>query len=291
MNKTVAFYIMTYKGYRVLKEFLKTFTANAVEVVIIGQDKNIENDYSDDIKQVCTNNGILFFYRNDNYIIQSEYIFVISWRWIIHSDKNLIVLHDSILPKYRGFAPLMNMLINGEKEIGVTALFANGEYDCGDIIAQKSLTITYPITISDAINKITPLYTDLVNCIANKYFNNIKIIGTKQNDDEATYSLWRNEEDYFINWNDTAINIKRFIDAVGYPYKGATTFANNQKVRILNANVVNDLKIENRDVGKIIFFKNNCPVVVCREGLLQLENIVDDHNKVVQLTKFRIQFK
>jgi len=291
MNKTVAFYIMTYKGYQVLKEFLKTFTANSVEVVIIGQDKNIENDYSNDIKELCTNNGILFFYRNDNYIIQSEYIFVISWRWIIHSDKNLIVLHDSILPKYRGFAPLMNMLINGEKEIGVTALFANREYDCGDIIAQKSLTITYPITIADAIHKIIPLYTDLVNCIANKYFNDIKIIGIKQNDNEATYSLWRNEEDYFINWNDTAINIKRFIDAVGYPYKGATTFANNQKVRILNANVVNDLKIENRDVGKIIFFKNNCPVVVCREGLLQLENIVDDRNKVVQLTKFRIQFK
>ena len=49
------------------------------------------------------------------------------------------------MPKYRGFAPLVNSLVNGEKIIGVTALFASEEYDNGDIIMQSSVDITYPI--------------------------------------------------------------------------------------------------------------------------------------------------
>ena len=70
----------------------------------------------------------------------------VSWRWMIKHPKNkLIVFHDSILPKYRGFAPLVNMLINGEKEIGVSAIFGADEYD-SEIISEKT-TISYPIKI------------------------------------------------------------------------------------------------------------------------------------------------
>lgn len=282
---------MTYKGYWVLNEFIKTFTSKAIEVVIIGQDKNIETDYYDEIKQFCTDNYILFFDRNSEYEIKSEYIFAISWKWLIRTDKKLIVLHDSLLPKYRGFAPLVNMLINGEKEIGVTALFANENYDCGDIIAQKSVAINYPITIEEAINSIIPLYSELVNLIVDNYFQEINIIGTKQKNEDATYSLWRDEDDYFVNWNDTAENIKRFIDAVGYPYKGASTGMDNQFVKIKDATVVEDLKIENRDVGKVIFYKNNYPIVVCGRGLLKLNTVVDSTGNAIQYKKFRIRFK
>jgi len=291
MNKQVTFYIMTAKGYGVLKGFIKTFSAVAIEAVFIGQDKNTENDYYNEIKQLCIDNHILFFDRNAEYEIKSEYIFAVSWRWLIKTDKKLIVLHDSLLPKYRGFAPLVNMLINGEKRIGVTALFANEDYDCGDIIAQKSVETAYPITIEIAINLITPLYSELVNSIADNYFRGVEIVGKKQNDKEATYSLWRDEEDYFINWNDSATNIKRFIDAVGYPYKGACSMVDNQIVRIKKSTIMDDLKIENRDIGKVIFFKGNCPVVVCKEGLLRLDLVEDEDKNEIKFQKFRLRFK
>jgi methionyl-tRNA formyltransferase len=290
-EKKIAFYLMTYKGYQVLINFVETFASDSIELVIIGMDKNIENDYSEEIKQFCVNNQIPFFFRNQEYDIESEYIFAISWRWIIKSEKKIIVLHDSLLPRYRGFAPLVNCLINNETEIGVTALFANENYDCGEIIAQQSIKIIYPITINDAIEKITPLYSKLVKLISNQYFLNYNIASVKQNEAKATYSLWRDEEDYFINWNDTAANIKRFIDAVGFPYKGACTYMDGQFVRVKNALVETDVKIENRDIGKVIFFSNNCPVVVCREGLLRLDNIVDEKNRVIQCKKFRLRFK
>lgn len=291
MNKKVAFYILTYKGYGVLKEFIKAFSSDAVECVFIGQDKNTENDYYSEIKQFCISNNILHFDRNAEYEIKSEYVFAVSWRWMITTDKKLIVLHDSLLPKYRGFAPLVNMLINGENKIGVTALFADENYDCGDIIAQKLVEITYPITINKAIELITPLYSELVNSIAKKYFSGEEIISLKQNESEATYSLWRDEKDYFINWNDTAANIRRFIDAVGYPYKGACSMVDNQIVRIKNATTIDDVKVENRDIGKVIFFRENCPVVVCKEGLLRLDLVEDKNNNEIKFQKFRLRFK
>lgn len=291
MNKQVVFYLMTYKGYWVLKNFVETFTSNPIELVVIGLDRNIENDYSEKIKCLCIDNQIPYCYRNQESDIKSEYIFAISWRWIIKSEKRIIVLHDSLLPKYRGFAPLVNCLINNEKEIGVTALYANDDYDCGDIISQRSIEIIYPITINKAIELVTPLYSELVNFIANKYFLNDEIITYKQNDHDATYSLWRDEEDYFISWNDTAENIKRFIDAVGYPYKGACSIVDNQVIRIKNATIIDDLKIENRDVGKVVFFREDCPVVVCKEGLLRLDLIEDEKNNEIKFQKFRLRLK
>jgi methionyl-tRNA formyltransferase len=291
MNKQVAFYIMTYKGYLVLKNFVEEFAANAIELVVIGKDGSVENDYSEEIKHLCESNHIPYFYRNQKYNIKSKIIFTISWRWMLKLEQKIIILHDSLLPKYRGFAPLVNCLINNEKETGVTALYANDDYDCGDIIAQKSVKITYPITIDDAIELISPLYSELVNSIAKKYFSDEEIIAYQQNENEATYSLWRDDEDYAIHWNDSASNIKRFIDAVGFPYKGASSVVDNQIVRIKNATILEDLKIENRDVGKVIFFRENCPVVVCKEGLLRLDLVEDENNNKVKFQKFRLRFK
>ena len=53
----------------------------------------------------------------------------------------------------------------------------------------------------------------------------------KQNEKEASYSLWRDEEDYFINWSLGAKTIERTINATGFPYSGARTNMENQIVK------------------------------------------------------------
>ncbi|GJM73208.1 hypothetical protein HMSSN036_54240 [Paenibacillus macerans] len=64
----------------------------------------------------------------------------------------------------------------------------------------------------------------LVDKIASDILQGKKIIGFPQNEKEASYSLWRDEEDYLIDWSMDSEYVHRFIDATGFPYKGAATF-------------------------------------------------------------------
>ena len=61
---------------------------------------------------------------------------------MIRDKSKLIVFHDSVLPKLRGFNPLVTSLINGYEEIGVTVLYGTEDFDRGEIILQKKVNIT-----------------------------------------------------------------------------------------------------------------------------------------------------
>src|SRR5690606_39106999 len=92
-----------------------------------------------------------------------------GWRWLINYQlSQLVVLHDSLLPKYRGFNPLVTALLARDKEIGVTAILANKDFDCGDIVDSKAISVTYPIKISDAIGNVSKLYFDLTQSLLRK---------------------------------------------------------------------------------------------------------------------------
>ncbi len=121
MNK-IAFYIMNSKGFYVFKNFIDKFGSSSIEYVVSSKDKNIQKDFFDEIENLATKKKIKFFNRFENIAtIEKEFIgykFTIGWRWLIREDRNLIVFHDSLLPKYRGFAPLVNYLVNNEKKGG-----------------------------------------------------------------------------------------------------------------------------------------------------------------------------
>lgn len=290
MNKIV-FYLMNEKGLYVLDNFLKKFGSNIIEHVVLSRDKNVEKDYYDEISSLCINHNIRIYNRNDDIPVFSGYKFAIGWRWIIKDIHNLIVLHDSILPKYRGFSPLVNMLINGEKELGVTALFASNEYDKGHIIKQEKIQVMYPIKIGTAIKMIGNLYSKIVNEISEFIIIGIIITGIPQIESEATYSIWRDEKDYLINWSKNADLIQRFVDSLGFPYSGARTILNGDIVIIDEVDIVSDLIIENRDFGKVIFLIDSYPIVVCGKGLLKVKSARNlDGNSVIPLVKFRSRF-
>lgn len=287
------FFLMTQKGFDVLNSLIKCQQTQFIDFICIGKDTNLEEDYSDKIKDLCEIHSITYFFKGSlsEKALNSDFYIAISWRWLL-DIPNLIIIHDSILPKYRGFAPLVNMLINGENEIGVTALFASNEYDKGEIIAQEKIAIQYPITISEAIDIVGNLYVNLVNQIINQGMSN-SFQPKQQNENEATYSLWLDQEDYFIDWNSTAEKIKRKIDACGFPYDGAKTIVDSEIIIIEKAEIEEDVQIENRTVGKVIFVKDNCPVIVCGKGLLRLtaaKNIKTKEN-ILPLSKFRLKFK
>lgn len=289
----VTLFLMTLKGYEVIRSVANGANCGYIEKVVIGRDNNVTNDYSRDIEQICVEHEIPFCFNNENYQIDTVFGIAISWRWLINKEGlKLIVLHDSILPKYRGFAPLVSMLINGEKKIGVTALFASAEFDRGPIVLQQEIDVCYPIKIETAIEEISVLYTDIVNKILYNFVSEIPIQGEEQDDKMASYSLWRDKEDYYIKWELSSSKISRFVDAVGYPYDGAKCFIDNVVVKIIDCEVFEDLKIENRDLGKILFFVDEFPIVVCGTGLIKINKAIYESTgeSIFPLKKYRIRF-
>jgi methionyl-tRNA formyltransferase len=290
----IRLYLLGFKGYATLVEIIKNHGSKIIDSVIIGSDNNIRNDYSDEINKTCNSNSINVILRKDDISQSDIYSLAIGWRWIIDINrvKNLIILHDSILPKYRGFNPLVSAVINGETQIGVTALFAGTSYDKGDIIYQSIRNIQYPIKINKAIECITNNYSELVLKILETLKSGRELPRIKQDTLKVTYSLWRDEEDYQINWNWDNSKIKRFIDAVGFPYLGAYSIINGVKIRILEAEEYGEVEIVNRTSGKVIYFENKCPIVVCGTGLLKIIKMINDTDGSEYVLKnIRVRFK
>jgi len=262
----------------------------------IGRDPNIQDDYSAQIAEYCREREIPFAFRGDanSSIDSASFVLAVGWRWMIRDidEKKLLVFHDSLLPRYRGFAPLVSALLNREPEIGVTALFGADEYDRGDIIAQCKMAVSYPTTIQREIDRISHLYARLSVMTISTLLENPSGRGSPQNEKLATYSLWRDDEDYRINWSNDADYIQHFVACLGFPYLGASTFANDRLIRILTCSAMNDVNIENRTPGKVIFLENNLPVVVCGKGLLKIDRaIYDDGEDALPFSTFRILFK
>lgn len=264
-----------------------------INAICIGKDSAIVNDYSAEIASFATQNGVPYYFRGDLAPANGNSVqlnIAIGWRWLIPLEIPLIVFHDSILPKYRGFNPLVTALINGDKQIGVTALLGTNEFDKGDIVAQRVISVDYPIKIEKAIDLLANEYAALLQDVFRLFLSN-SIVPEAQREQDATYSLWRDEEDYHIDWSSDSTSIKRMIDAVGFPYKGAFTYVEEVKVRIFDAEEVGDLFVANRTPGKVLFKDQDAYTIVCGTGLLQVKDFYNDDSQRVILNKFRIRFK
>lgn len=288
----VGLYLMGYKGLGCLQVAIDKKKSLFIEIafVVSAQDKSVLNDYFLDIKKLAQDHQIPFYNRSTNTKVANTDISIgISWRWIIKDPDNLIVFHDSLLPKYRGFNPLVTALIEGDKYIGVTAIKANKDFDKGNIVGYKKTSIEYPIKIDAAIHLITILYEYLLVEIMKK-ISKRTLREIVQNENIASYSLWRDDEDYKIEWNDSSTKIKRMIDAVGFPYKGAKTIYDGKTIKIIDAEIVDDLKIINRTSGKILFINNNEPIVVCGSGLLIIKMATDiSTEEIIEFKKLRVR--
>ena len=287
-------FLMTRKGAAVLDAIASRWGSAVVSRVVGARDQAVEEDFYEEIKVRSAELGIPHVDRAEAPSLGAvEVAMAVGWRWLVRGPSRVIVLHDSLLPRYRGFAPLVSCLANGEGRIGVTALLANERYDEGDILAQAGVDISYPLKVAQAIDRLTPLYAEVAVQVAAQVVAGDALRGRPQDHGAATYSLWRDEEDYRIDWTRPAAWIRRFIDAVGPPYRGASSLLEDRVVRILDAGELPDVKIENRTPGKIIFLEEGQPVVVCGQGLLKLRRAVDEASgqPLFPLSKFRLRFR
>jgi methionyl-tRNA formyltransferase len=266
---------MTQKGLAVLRALLDAFGVDSLAAVVVDREVGVKLDHSSEIARTAELAGIPVRAR-DEPLPPHLVAFAVGWRFVIHEEERLVVLHDSLLPRYRGFAPLVNALINGEPEIGVTALWAHDRYDSGPIVAQSTIAVSYPLTIRQAIDAVIPLYQRLAVAIAGRLFAGEHIAGRPQDEGSATYSTWRDDADYVVDWRQDSASVARFIDAVGPPYAGACSYVDGRKVHIHRAEADQDeIVLEMRHPGKVFAIVDGRPTVVCGEGLIRLLAVTD----------------
>lgn len=305
MGKKILFFIATEKGYTALRRFTTRERGEQVGCVITFKENNVDKSWDQDISRECLRNNIPCFMWTEAKnqlpsIIQANGItgaVTISWRYLLPLSINrfledkLIVFHDSLLPRYRGFAPTPTAIICGEREIGVTALFATNIVDQGDIVMQRSVIIPQDMYIADIIKKQSELCADMLESLIEQMEQGT-LVSCQQDEKEATYSIWRNSEDCHIDWKKPALDIYNFVRALGKPYPGAYAYLEDRKIEIVRTIVVGyDLNFALRDCGKIWSIQNNEPEVICGVGMLKIQLALDDHGKQVRFTKVRCRLK
>jgi methionyl-tRNA formyltransferase len=145
-------------------------------------------------------------------------------------------LHASLLPRWRGAAPIQAAIAAGDRETGITAMYMDEGLDTGDILLQRKIDILPKDTggfLHDRLGEIAP--EGLLESL--RLLTGGNAPQTPQDNGAATYAPKLNRESGRINWNESAEEIERKIRAYD-PWPGAFTELNDRKLKIFSASIV-----------------------------------------------------
>ncbi|ARI50969.1 methionyl-tRNA formyltransferase [Streptomyces rhizosphaericola] len=235
-------------GHRTLQALLDSEHDVVTVVTHPRSEHAYEKIWSDSVADLAEKHGIPVIIRNrpDGELLDRlkevapDIIVANNWRtWLPPEIYNLPVhgtlnIHDSLLPAYAGFSPLIWALINGEPEVGVTAHLMDEELDAGDIVVQRSVAVGPTDTSTDLFHRtvdlIAPVTTEALGLIASG-----RTEFTPQDRSRASFFHKRAEEDIRIDWNWPAEDLERLIRAQSAPYPSAFTFHKGQRLDVLAA--------------------------------------------------------
>jgi methionyl-tRNA formyltransferase len=173
---------------------------------------------------------------------EPDVIVATNWRtWIPPEIFNLppygtLNVHDSLLPAYAGFSPLIWALLNGEPEVGVTAHLMDDTLDAGDIVLQRAVPVGPTDTTTDLFHRTLelfgPITVDGLALIASG-----RTDWTKQDRSRASFFHKRSIEESRIDWTRPVDEIERLVRAQSDPYPNAFTHHEGRPLRILAARV------------------------------------------------------
>lgn len=200
---------------------------------------------------------------------------------ILNLFKKCLNVHGSLLPKYRGGAPIQRAIINGENVTGVTIMEMTKKLDAGVMYAKKECIITNDDTASDIFSKLSIMGRDLLLEVIEDVVNN-KIIGQPQNETEATYAPNLLPEEEIVNFNQPAIKVVRQINGLSNN-PGASIIVGDMKIKVLKAAIVNDET--NVKPGTIISLKKQV-LVKAEDEAVSLDLILVPGKKVLASKDF-----
>lgn len=211
--------------------------------------------------------------------IKPDLMIVLGWRTIIPRNifdiptMGTVAIHSSLLPKYRGFAPVNWAVINGEKETGVTLFYLDDGIDSGNIVDQ----IKIPILTTDSAFDVYKKTKKASIQILMQNLAKLKSGGAsrrKQVESEATYACARVPDDGEISWQLPTMNIYNQVRGLSYPYPGAFTYYKDKKIIIQKASLIEDpSRFAGRIAGRVVRLGDTWVDVLTGDGIIRLEEI------------------
>ena len=209
-----------------------------------------------------------------------DLLFMVSWRYLVppavtqRARLGAFVFHDSLLPAYRGFAPTVWAILNGEDHTGVTLFEAAEGVDSGPMVAQRRVPVGPDDTIAEVLPRVTAACLDLLT----EYWPALTAgtaPRTPQDEAQATYTCRRIPADNRIDWSRPAQEVYDLIRAVTAPYPGAFTVFEGEPLTIWRARRLPDYpRYVGAVPGRVADVRPGVgTVVLCGDGALLVEEV------------------
>jgi len=238
----------------------------------------------DEFRAFCLENNIDFFVAKNKKqskaiitSLQPDLCFCSGWYWIVDDDLlesvpfGFVGIHNSLLPKYRGSAPLYYAIMDGQSTVGASIFQLTSDVDKGDIWWQTSINVPEKFYIGEILYELKQKIVDDLKEYWLKFVNG-ELIPEKQDESLASYGTVRFPVDGKINWNKNAKEIDRFIRVLSRPYSGAYTSSNEHPDSIIiiweSEVVENEGKVYGTPGQIYKIDTDNSVIVVCGENSL-----------------------
>jgi len=263
---------------------IEALLRNGFDIVAIftHKDNPHENIWFNSVAELSATRGIpVFAPENINHPLwvkkikefQPDVIFSFYYRNIVRKpildipSAGCLNLHGSFLPKYRGRCPINWVLVNGEKETGVTLHYMTPKPDDGDIVCQKKIIITD----DDTARSLHEKAAQAASVMLDEVLPRIKD-GTAnrepQDHSKATYYGGRRPDDGEINWTVTAKQIRNLVRAVTRPYPGAFSYITNKKCIFW---MVSEVPHSEEELSPGTITSTDPLVAVCGKGAVRVD--------------------
>ena len=208
---------------------------------------------------------------------------ILSDRLLSIPKYGAINLHPSLLPKYRGAAPIQWSLINGDSQTAVTTILLSGEIDSGNILLQETVTIKNDDNYGTLADSLSEIGAELVV----KTLDGIEtgnLIGTQQDESKVTLAPKIKSGDCRIDWSRTSEQIHNQIRAFS-PSPGAYTSFNRKRLKIYSSLMLDNLSNKMK-CGEIVICSKNQLAIQTGKGLIEIGEVQIEGKKRMQVEKF-----
>ncbi|MBB6696185.1 methionyl-tRNA formyltransferase [Clostridium algidicarnis] len=220
--------------------------------------------------------------------LNPDFIIVVAYGQILPKEVlelpkyACINLHASLLPKYRGAAPINWAIINGEKESGNTTMLMDVGLDTGDILLTNKVDIDNEITAGELHDNLMSSGSDLlIETIESMYKGGLKSI--KQENMGNSYASMLNKDIAKINWNENSLNIHNLIRGLN-PWPIAHTDYEGQRMKIYKSSVIN--KKSTKTPGTILNVSKEGIEVATKDSILRIEIIQFPNAKPLKVEEY-----
>ena len=212
-------------------------------------------------------------------MITCAYGQILSQEILDIAPLGVLNVHGSVLPKYRGSAPIQRALINGEKKTGVTIMKTDIGMETGAILSMKELEINGDDYVGDLYEKLSCVGADLLIKTLDGYLSG-EIIPVPQNDALATQAPPLKKEEAYLDFTRSAESVRNVIRGFGY---GVCEFRDEQ-LKIYRAEAIDDCG--EITAGTVVTAVKHDFIVACGSGALAISELQACGKKRMQTADF-----